>query len=69
MQLDPLPGVVCVTVFMEGLRTGVDRTEVFRIHPSTFGKAVNVALNAARLGWNGYNPDIDYVRYWGSFVR
>ena len=62
MQLDPLPEVVCVTIFMEGLRTGVARTEVFRVHPSTFDEAVNVALNAefnfkaARLGWNGYNP-------------
>ena len=62
MQIDPLPEVVCVTVFMEGLRTGVSRTEVFRVHPSTFDEAVTVALNAefnfkaARLGWNGYNP-------------
>ena len=46
MQLDPLPEVVCVTTFMEGLRTGVTRTEVFRVHPSTFDKAVNVALDA-----------------------
>ena len=46
---------------MEGLRTGVARTEVFRVYPSTFDEAVNVALNAAfnfkasRLGCNGYN--------------
>ena len=62
MQLDPLPEVVCVTIFMEGLRNGVARTEVFRVHPSTFDEAVKVALNAefnfksARLGWNGSNP-------------
>ena len=60
--MDPLPEVVCVTVFMEGLRTDVARTEVFRVHQSTFDEAVNVALNAefnfkaARLGWYGYNP-------------
>ena len=60
MQLDPLPEVVCVTIFMEGLRNGVARTEVFRVHPSSFDEAVKVALNAefnfksARLGWNGY---------------
>ena len=34
LQLDPLPEMVLVTIFMEGLRTGVDRTEVFQIHPS-----------------------------------
>jgi hypothetical protein len=57
MAADPLPEVVTVTVFMEGLRTGVARTEVFRAHPASFEGAVNVALNAefnfksARLGW------------------
>ena len=51
-----------MTIFMEGLRTGVAGTEVFRVHPSTFEEAVKIALNAehnlksARLGWNGYNP-------------
>ena len=62
MQSDPLPEAVHVTIFMEGLRTGVSRTEVFRVHPSTLEEAVRIALNAehnfksARLGWNGYNP-------------
>jgi hypothetical protein len=57
MAVDPLPEVVTVTVFMEGLRNGMARTEVFRIHPTSFEEAVNVALNAelkfksARLGW------------------
>ena len=47
---------------MEGLRTGVARTEVFRVHPSTFEEAARIALDAehnfksAKLGWNGYNP-------------
>ena len=72
MQIDPLPEVVCVTVFMEGLRTGVSRTEVFRVHPSTFYEAVTVALNAefnfkaARLGWNGYNPSSARANSTGS---
>ncbi|GMF39395.1 unnamed protein product [Phytophthora fragariaefolia] len=58
MAVDPLPEAVTVTVFMEGLRTGVARTEVFRTHPTSFEEAVNVALNAefnfksSRLGWN-----------------
>uniref|UniRef100_H3H512 RNA-directed DNA polymerase n=1 Tax=Phytophthora ramorum TaxID=164328 RepID=H3H512_PHYRM len=36
---------VTVTIFMEGLRTGVARTEVFRVHPTSFEEAVSVALN------------------------
>ncbi|KAG3231172.1 hypothetical protein PI124_g23733 [Phytophthora idaei] len=54
---DPLPEAVTLTVFMEGLRTSAARTEVFRVHLSTFEEAVGVALNAehnfrsARPGW------------------
>ncbi|KAG2897757.1 hypothetical protein PC118_g23446 [Phytophthora cactorum] len=54
---DPLPEAVTLTVFMEGLRTSAARTEVFRVHPSSFEEAVSVALNAehnfrsARSGW------------------
>ncbi|GMF63156.1 unnamed protein product [Phytophthora fragariaefolia] len=67
MTLDPLPEAVTVTVFMDGLRTGVARTEVFRTHPTAFEEAVNVALNAefnfksSRLGWNTpyANPSSD----------
>jgi len=39
MAADPLPEVVTVTVFMEGLRTGVARTEVFRVHRTSFEEA------------------------------
>ncbi|GMF44512.1 unnamed protein product [Phytophthora fragariaefolia] len=46
MAVDPLPEAVTGTVFMEGMRTGVARTEVFRTHPVSFEEAVNVALNA-----------------------
>ncbi|KAE9017806.1 hypothetical protein PR002_g13280 [Phytophthora rubi] len=59
MFADPLPEAVTVTVFMDGLRTGVARTEVFRNRPTSFEEAVSVALNAehnyfksARLGWS-----------------
>uniref|UniRef100_A0AAV1UTS9 Uncharacterized protein n=1 Tax=Peronospora matthiolae TaxID=2874970 RepID=A0AAV1UTS9_9STRA len=60
MQLDPLPEQVRVTVFMEGLRTGIARTEVFRYHPSTFEEAVDISLHAefnfkaARYGTHGH---------------
>ena len=46
---------------MEGLRSGVARMEVFRVHPQTFEEAVDVALNAefnfkaARYGTHGYS--------------
>ena len=46
MQQDPLAEEVRVTIFMEGLRTGVTRTEVFRVQPSTFEEAVSIACNA-----------------------
>ncbi|GMF64339.1 unnamed protein product [Phytophthora fragariaefolia] len=58
IAVDPLPEAVTVTVFMDGLRTGVARTEVFRTHPTSFKEAVTVALNvklnfkSSRLGWN-----------------
>ncbi|GMF40303.1 unnamed protein product [Phytophthora fragariaefolia] len=58
MAVDPLPEAVTVTVFMEGLPTGMARTEVFRTHPASMEEAVNVAWNAefnfksSRLGWN-----------------
>uniref|UniRef100_A0AAV1U0R1 Uncharacterized protein n=1 Tax=Peronospora matthiolae TaxID=2874970 RepID=A0AAV1U0R1_9STRA len=60
MQVDPLPEQVRVTISMEGLRTGIARTEVFRVHPSTFERDVDIALNAdfnfkaARFGYNGH---------------
>ena len=56
MQLNALPKAVQVIIFIEVLRTEVARTEVLCIHPSTFKKAVDVALNdkfnfkAARYG-------------------
>ena len=61
MQLDPLPGAVLVTIFMEGLRAGVARTEVFLVHPAAFEAAVDVALNAefnfkaVRYGTHSYH--------------
>ena len=46
MQLNHLAEEVKATIFMEGLRTPVVRTEVIGLHPSTFEEAVDVALNA-----------------------
>ncbi|ETO60135.1 hypothetical protein F444_21631 [Phytophthora nicotianae P1976] len=58
MAADLLPNLVSVTVFMEGLRVSAAQTEVFRVHPTSFEEAVDVALNAehnfrsARPGWS-----------------
>ena len=35
-----------VNIFLEGLRTGAARTEVFQIHQSIFEDAVEIVLNA-----------------------
>ena len=58
MASDPLDEAVTTTIFMEGLRPGCARTEVFRMHPTSFEEAVDIAMNAefsfksSRLGWN-----------------
>ena len=46
MQLDPLPEMVLVNIFIKGLRTGVTRTEVFQVFTNSFETAVDIALNA-----------------------
>ena len=46
MQLEPLPEAVQVTILTDDLRTGVARTEIFRVHSSTFEKTVDIDLNA-----------------------
>ncbi|CAH0519503.1 unnamed protein product [Peronospora belbahrii] len=43
MAINPMPEAVTVPVFMEGLRVGVARTEVFRVIPSSFEEAAGVA--------------------------
>ena len=63
MQIDPLTEMDLVNSFMEGLLTGVARSEVFRVHPTSFDAAVNIALSAefnfkkAHFGIHGYNPN------------
>ena len=46
MQLNPLPEAVLVTISVQGQCAGVARTEVFRVHPTTFEVAVDVLLKA-----------------------
>ncbi|CAH0517516.1 unnamed protein product [Peronospora belbahrii] len=46
MVIDPMPEAVTVTIFMEGFRVGVARTEVFQVNPSSFEEAVVGAWNA-----------------------
>ena len=59
MQLNLLPEEVHVTICMEGLRTGVARTEVFRVHPSTFGETVYIGIPNNRL--KGLGPWISVM--------
>ena len=42
-----------MTIIMEGLRTGVARTEVFRVHPSTFEEAVSIISSRPDLAGMG----------------
>ena len=64
LQLDPLPEMDLITIFMESLHTGVAQTEVFQVHPTFFEAAVYIALKAefnfkaARFGTHGYNPNL-----------
>ena len=61
MQIDPLPDVVHVTVFMECLCPAPVITEVFCVHPTILNGVVDIAHNAnnnfklAKLGWDGHN--------------
>ena len=65
--------MVLFTIFTEDLRTGVARTEVFRVHPTFFEAAVDISLNAefnfkaARFGTHGYNPNS--TNSFSSFYR
>ena len=46
MQSDPISETVFLTVFMEGLRTGVARADICRVRPSMFDEAVIFARNS-----------------------
>ena len=73
MQLDSLLEMILVTIFMEGPQTGVARTELFQVHPTSFEAAVDIALNAefnfkaAHFGTHGYNPN--WENSFSSFNR
>ncbi|KAE9194418.1 hypothetical protein PF002_g23607 [Phytophthora fragariae] len=41
---NPLPGLIKVTVFMDGLRVGPARTQLFRLQASTMEEAIQIAL-------------------------
>ena len=73
MQLDPLPEMILVTIFMEGLRMGVARTQLFRVHPTSFEAAVDIAVSAefnfktAHFGTHEYNTNL--ANSFSSFNR
>ncbi|GMF53773.1 unnamed protein product [Phytophthora fragariaefolia] len=41
---NPLPEHIKVTVFMDGLRVGPARTQLFRVHANTIEEAIQIAL-------------------------
>ena len=45
MASDPLPEAVKATVFMEGLRPGPAKTQLFRMNPSSLEDAMEVAIH------------------------
>ena len=44
MQLDPLSEAVLISIFIEGIRTGVDRTTVVTVHYDTLKSAVDIEI-------------------------
>ncbi|POM78493.1 LOW QUALITY PROTEIN: Gag protein [Phytophthora palmivora] len=41
---EPLPEHIKVTVFMDGLKVGPSRTQLFRVHANTMEEAIQIAL-------------------------
>ncbi|CAH0478049.1 unnamed protein product [Peronospora belbahrii] len=66
MVIDPIPGTVTVTVFMEGLRVGVARTEVFRVNPPSFEETFGVVWNA-ETNFKAARPALITTRLMGLF--
>ncbi|CAI5713542.1 unnamed protein product [Peronospora farinosa] len=69
MQQDPLAEEVRVTIFMEGLRTGVARTEVFRVQPSTFEEAPWIVWRSKTLGATRNVPSEALESHEPTFAR
>ncbi|POM81713.1 Putative Polyprotein [Phytophthora palmivora] len=44
MVRNPLPDHIKVTVFMDGLKVGPSRTQLFRVHANTMEEAIQIAL-------------------------
>ncbi|POM76747.1 LOW QUALITY PROTEIN: Pol protein [Phytophthora palmivora] len=64
MVRNPLPEHIKVTVFMDGLKVGPSRTQLFRVHANTMEEAIQIALQEeyshqqARTStsvWQGHN--------------
>ncbi|POM69392.1 Gag protein [Phytophthora palmivora] len=68
---NPLPERIKVTVFMDGLKVGPSRTQLFRVHANTMEEAIQIALQEeyshrqARTPtsvWQGHNASSDAVQ-------
>ncbi|POM64541.1 Gag protein [Phytophthora palmivora] len=68
---NPLPEHIKVTVFMDGLKVGPSRTQLFRVHANTMEEAIQIALQEeyshrqARTPtsvWQGHNASLGAVQ-------
>ncbi|POM67944.1 Gag protein [Phytophthora palmivora] len=68
---NPLPEHIKVTVFMDGLKVGPSRTQLFRVHANTMEEAIQIALHeeySHRLPrtptsvWQGHNASSGAVQ-------
>ncbi|POM78777.1 Gag protein [Phytophthora palmivora] len=74
---NPLPEHIKVTVFMDGLKVGPSRTQLFRVHANTMEEAIQIALQEeynlrqARTPtsvWQGHNASTGAVQGASSAV-
>ncbi|POM78272.1 LOW QUALITY PROTEIN: Pol protein [Phytophthora palmivora] len=68
---NPLPEHIKVTVFMDGLKVGPSRTQLFRVHANTMEEAIQIALQEAYSHrqtctptpkWQGHNTSSGAVQ-------
>ncbi|POM69283.1 LOW QUALITY PROTEIN: Gag protein [Phytophthora palmivora] len=62
---DPLPEHIKVTVFMDGLKVGPSRTQLFRAHANTMEEAIQIALQEEYRYRQARTPTSSSIRCYG----
>ncbi|POM70021.1 Gag protein [Phytophthora palmivora] len=71
LVVNPLPEHIKVTVFMDGLKVGPSRTQLFRVHVNTMEEAIQIALHeeyshrqvrTPTSVWQGHNASTSAVQ-------